>query len=60
MHDPSKNKTWMGNEVPVLGPGMVPALSPLEAGIVPWVVKQGTAKEAGKAKLVKGGASAKK
>jgi hypothetical protein len=59
-HDPSKNKAWMGNEVPVLGLGMVPALSLREAGIVPWVVKQGAAKEAGKAKLVKGGTSAKK
>ena len=26
--DPKNNKAWMGNEVPVMGPGMLPALGP--------------------------------
>jgi hypothetical protein len=58
-HNPSKNKKWMGGTVPVLGPGMVPALSPREARGEPRVLEAGreTGKEK-KVKLVKGGASA--
>jgi hypothetical protein len=26
--DPKKNRAWMGNELPVMGPGMVPAIGP--------------------------------
>jgi len=57
-HDPNKNKAWMG-DMPILGPGMVPALSPPGAE-VDWDEareRMGTGK---KVKLVKGGSSPKR
>jgi len=54
-HDPDKNKAWMA-DMPILGPGMVPALSPPGAE-VDWSEARKIMGTREKVNLVKGGSS---